>query len=70
MRDVVIVLENIRSLYNVGAFFRTADAAGATKIVCCGITGIPKNERLWKVSLGAEMTVYLPMRGGEGVLKC
>ncbi len=56
-RDIVVVLSNIRSLYNVGAFFRTADAAGITKIVCCGITGTPDNKRLWKVSLGAEKTV-------------
>ncbi len=57
MREVVVVLSNIRSLYNVGAFFRTADGAGVKKIVCCGITGTPKNRRLWKVSLGAEQTV-------------
>ncbi len=57
MRDVVVVLADLRSLYNVGAFFRTADGAGVKKIVCCGITGTPKNRRLWKVSLGAEKTV-------------
>lgn len=57
MREVVVVLSNIRSLYNVGAFFRTADGAGVQKIICCGITGTPKNRRLWKVSLGAEQSV-------------
>jgi tRNA G18 (ribose-2'-O)-methylase SpoU len=57
VRDVVVVLSNIRSLYNVGAFFRTADGAGVQKIICCGITGTPKNRRLWKVSLGAEQSV-------------
>lgn len=57
MKDVVVVLPNIRSLYNVGSFFRTSDAVGVTKIICCGTTGTPKNKRLWKVSLGAEQTV-------------
>lgn len=57
MREVVVILSNIRSLYNVGAFFRTADGAGVQKIICCGITGTPKNRRLWKVSLGAEQSV-------------
>lgn len=52
-----IILPNIRSLYNVGSFFRTADATGVEKIYCCGTTGTPKNKRLWKVSLGAEQTV-------------
>ncbi|MDP3970640.1 MAG: RNA methyltransferase [bacterium] len=57
MRDVVVVLSDLRSLYNVGSFFRTADGAGVSKIYCCGITGTPKNQKLWKVSLGAEQTV-------------
>lgn len=57
MKDIVVVLPNIRSLYNVGSFFRTSDAVGVKKIICCGTTGTPKNKRLWKVSLGAEQTV-------------
>lgn len=57
MRSVVVVLDNIRSLYNVGSFFRTADGAGVTKIICCGITGTPTNPRLGKVALGAEKIV-------------
>jgi len=57
MRDIVVVLPHIRSLYNVGSFFRTSDAVGVKKIICCGTTGTPKNKRLWKVSLGAEQTV-------------
>lgn len=55
-----MVLHNIRSVYNVGSIFRTADAAGVRKIYLCGITPEPK-DRLgkWrkdftKVSLGAE----------------
>lgn len=61
-----LVLPNIRSLYNVGSFFRTADATGVEKIYCCGTTGTPQNKRLWKVSLGAEQTVpweYAPEPG-------
>lgn len=57
MRKVVVVLADLRSLYNVGSFFRTSDGAGVQEIICCGITGTPKNRRLWKVSLGAEQTV-------------
>jgi len=57
---MVVILYNIRSLYNVGSIFRTADAAGAEKIYLCGITpslfdvfGKPR-QQLTKVSLGAE----------------
>src|SRR4051794_25940117 len=38
---VSVLLENVRSLYNVGAFFRTADAAGIAKLYLAGITGYP-----------------------------
>ncbi len=38
---VTVLLDNVRSLYNVGAFFRTADAAAIEKLVLCGITGHP-----------------------------
>lgn len=61
--EIVVVLHNIRSVYNVGSIFRTADAAGVKKIYLCGITPEPK-DRLgkWrkdftKVSLGAEKYV-------------
>ncbi|MBI4406883.1 MAG: TrmH family RNA methyltransferase [Candidatus Kerfeldbacteria bacterium] len=56
-RDVVVVLPDIRSLYNVGSFFRTGDAVGVSKIILCGTTGTPRNPKLAKVSLGAEQTV-------------
>ena len=57
---MIIILHNIRSLYNVGSIFRTADAAGIEKIYLCGITPKPIDEfgrprpQLAKVSLGAE----------------
>ncbi len=50
----VVILENIRSLHNVGSIFRTADGAGFDKVYCCGYTGTPPDRRIEKVSLGAE----------------
>lgn len=49
-----LILNNIRSLYNVGSIFRTADGAGVEKIWLCGITGRPPNARITKTALGAE----------------
>ena len=50
----VVVLNNIRSLYNVGSIFRTADGAGVEKVWICGITGHPPNNQISKTALGAE----------------
>ncbi len=61
--NMIVILHNIRSLYNVGSIFRTSDAAGVEKIYLCGITPKPIDEfgRLRndfaKVALGAEKTV-------------
>ena len=54
-----VLLNNIRSLYNVGSIFRTADAAGVEKIWLCGITGRPGTARskIEKTALGAEKSV-------------
>jgi tRNA G18 (ribose-2'-O)-methylase SpoU len=54
---VSILLDNVRSLYNVGAFFRTADAAAIEKIYLCGITGRPPKSGITKTALGADETV-------------
>jgi 23S rRNA (guanosine2251-2'-O)-methyltransferase len=54
---VSILLDNVRSLYNVGAFFRTADAAGIERLYLCGITGRPPKRAIAKTALGAEETV-------------
>ncbi len=54
---VSVLLDNVRSLYNVGAFFRTADAAGIEKLYLCGITGRPPKRAITKTALGAEETV-------------
>jgi tRNA G18 (ribose-2'-O)-methylase SpoU len=51
---VAVVLENVRSLWNVGSIFRTADAAGAEEIWLCGITGRPPRDEISKTALGAE----------------
>lgn len=54
---IFIILDNIRSLYNVGAIFRTADGMLAEKIFLCGITAIPPRREIEKTSLGAHETV-------------
>ena len=50
----VVVLNNIRSLYNVGSIFRSSDGAGVEKIWICGITGYPPNNQIAKTALGAQ----------------
>lgn len=52
-----VILNNVRSLYNVGSIFRTADGIGVEKIWLCGITGTPPAPRLAKTALGAEKSV-------------
>jgi 23S rRNA (guanosine2251-2'-O)-methyltransferase len=52
-----VLLDNVRSLYNVGSFFRTADAAAIEKLYLCGITGRPPKHAISKTALGAEETV-------------
>ena len=54
---VEIVLDNIRSLNNVGSFFRTADAFACARVHLCGITATPPNREIHKTALGAELTV-------------
>lgn len=50
----VAVLDNIRSLHNVGSIFRTADGAGVGKLFLCGMTGAPPRAEIRKAALGAE----------------
>lgn len=54
---VIVVLDNIRSLNNVGAVFRTADAYRIEKIYLCGITAQPPHKDIRKTALGATETV-------------
>jgi tRNA G18 (ribose-2'-O)-methylase SpoU len=51
------LLEDVRSLWNVGAIFRTADGAGFQGLYLCGITGVPPRPQIAKTSLGAEEVV-------------
>lgn len=54
---VIIVLNDIRSLNNIGSFFRTADAFNIEKIYLCGITATPPHRDIQKTALGASETV-------------
>ena len=54
---LVVVLDNIRSLLNVGAIFRVADGVGVEKVFLCGITGYPPQGGISKTALGAEESV-------------
>ncbi len=54
---LVVVLDNVRSMYNVGSVFRTADAFRIEKICLCGITSTPPHSEIHKTALGAEMSV-------------
>ena len=54
---VAIVLDNVRSMYNVGSVFRTADAFRLNQICLCGITSTPPHPEIHKTALGAEDTV-------------
>ena len=53
----VVLLDNIRSMYNVGAFFRAADGVALQKLRLCGITAHPPKNAITKTALGAEQTV-------------
>lgn len=59
---VIVVLDNVRSLYNTGSFFRTADGCAVEKLILCGITPRPdqggrQQRAIAKTALGAELTV-------------
>jgi tRNA G18 (ribose-2'-O)-methylase SpoU len=56
-KPIWLVLDNIRSLQNVGACFRTADAFGIEGLALCGFTGRPPHRDIHRSALGAEETV-------------
>lgn len=58
---VCILLDNVRSMYNVGAFFRTADGAGIERLLLSGITARPPMNAIHKTALGSEERV--PWKG-------
>lgn len=56
-RDIVLIAHNIRSLWNIGAFFRCADAFGISHIHLTGYTATPPRKEISKTALGAEATI-------------
>jgi len=57
MHNIILILDNIRSLQNIGSIFRTAAGFGITKIYLCGISGQPPRKEIHKTALGAETKV-------------
>lgn len=54
---LIVVLDDVRSMYNVGSVFRTSDAFRVSSIYLCGITATPPHAEIHKTALGAEDTV-------------
>lgn len=54
---VAVVLDNVRSLNNIGAIFRTCDGFAATEVVLCGISATPPSPEIHKTALGAELSM-------------
>lgn len=56
--SLIILLDDVRSMHNVGSVFRTADAFAIEKIILCGITPCPPHRDIHKAALGATETVH------------
>lgn len=54
---IFVIVDNVRSAYNVGSIFRTADGAGCCEILLCGISPTPEHVKVGKTALGATETV-------------
>ena len=54
---ITIILDNVRSAFNVGSIFRTSDAFLIKKIILCGITSVPPNKEIRKAALGSTKSV-------------
>ncbi|MBC7913277.1 MAG: RNA methyltransferase [Pyrinomonadaceae bacterium] len=54
---IVVILDNVRSMHNVGSLFRTSDGFAVEKIVLCGITGQPPHREIEKTALGATQSI-------------
>lgn len=54
---VAVILDNVRSMHNVGSIFRTSDGFAVEQIVLCGITGQPPHREIEKTALGATQSV-------------
>ncbi len=55
---LIVILDDVRSLHNVGSVFRSSDAFRVEAIYLCGITAVPPQPEIHKTALGAEDTVY------------
>jgi 23S rRNA (guanosine2251-2'-O)-methyltransferase len=55
--QVVVVLDNVRSMHNIGSIFRTSDALAVTAVYLCGITARPPHREIEKTALGATQSV-------------
>ena len=66
-RPIYVVLDNLRSAFNVGGIFRTADCAGVQKVIPCGITAYPPHRKLDKTALGTAD--YVPWEHYESALQ-
>ena len=62
---LAVLADNIRSLWNVGSMFRTADACGVRMLVLAGVTGCPPRDGIAKTALGAETAVAWYYRADE-----
>ena len=56
-QPLIVILDNVRSMYNVGSIFRTSDAFRIEAVYLCGITGTPPHPEIHKTALGAEDSV-------------
>lgn len=65
---VAVLLDDVRSLYNVGSFFRTVDAVGGERLYLCGITGRPPKPAITKTALGSEESVAWEHHADAGAL--
>jgi tRNA G18 (ribose-2'-O)-methylase SpoU len=63
---VAVLLDNVRSMYNVGAFFRTADATAIEKLYLAGITGRPPKKEISKTALGGDAAELIRSLRGRG----
>lgn len=67
-RPIVVVLDNVRSLHNVGSVFRTGDAFLVEALYLCGFTGSPPHREIEKTALGA--TASVPWKQVQNSLEC
>lgn len=65
---LVVLVDNVRSLFNVGSIFRSADGAGISHLYLCGITPTPEQPKMAKTALGAEQSV--PWTQYKNSLEC